>query len=47
MYAYYVIYGWKKFKEHFNYQYSQSDFVNLCKCYLSEFESMQGKKRGS
>ena len=47
MYAYYVQYGWTKFKEHFNYQYSQQNFVGLCKRYLPEYASSQGKKRGN
>lgn len=46
MYAYYIENGWKKFKEHFNYQYSQPNFVGLCKRYLPEFKSNQGKQIG-
>ena len=47
MYAYYAEYGWEKFKEYFNYQYSQQNFVGLCKRYLLEYKSSQGKKRGN
>ena len=46
MYEYYVNHGWQKFKEHFDYQYSQANFVGLCKCYLPEYKSSRGKKRG-
>ena len=46
MYEYYVNHGWQKFKEYFDYQYSQANFVGLCKCYLPEFKSSRGKKRG-
>ena len=43
MYAFYVKHGWKKFKEQFDYQHSQQNFVGLCKRYLPEYVSHQGK----
>ena len=43
MYQYYLEFGWKSCKEHFNYQYSQQNFVGLCKRYLPEFKSNQKK----
>ena len=46
MYEYYVNHGWQKFKEHFDYQYSQANFIGLCKCYLPEYKSSRGKKHG-
>lgn len=46
MYAFYIEYGWKKFKEKFDYQYSQQNFCQLCKRYLPEYKSSQGKLHG-
>ena len=46
MYQYYLKYGWNHFKEHFNYQYTQQNFVGSCKRYLPEFVSHQGKQIG-
>lgn len=43
-YAYYLQNGWKKFKEHYNYPYSQANFVQACKQYLPEYKSNQGRK---
>lgn len=45
MYEFYCKNGWKTFKEHFSYRYSQENFVQLCRRYLPEFKSMQGKRR--
>lgn len=42
-YEYYQKYGWKKFKEHYSYKYTQQNFLGLCKRYLSEYTSRQGK----
>ena len=42
-YEYYQKYGWKKFKEHYSYKYTQQNFIGLCKRYLSEYTSRQGK----
>ena len=44
MYAFYIKHGWKKFKEQFDYQHSQQNFVGLCKRYLPEYVSHQGKR---
>lgn len=38
-YEYYLKYGWDKFKNEFNYKYTQSNFIGLCKRYLSEYKS--------
>lgn len=44
MYQYYCQHGWNDFKKYFNYQHTQQNFVGLCKRYLPEFISHQGKK---
>jgi len=39
--------GWSAFREKYSYTRSQPNFVMRCRRYLPEFESSQGKARGS
>lgn len=43
-YAYYLQNGWKAFKDHYNYQKSFANFLQLCKRYLPEYKSQSNLK---
>lgn len=46
MYSYYLQYGWNKFKEYYNYESSRTNFLQLCKRYLSEYSSRKNSRQG-
>ena len=45
-YEFYNEYGWNKFVNEFDYQYSYPNFVQQCKKYVKNFIPQNGKKRG-